>query len=122
MSRQRGTPRRGSSGRGNFQCGLSVQVEEGYEVSISFPVRILIEDSKGRVVNQRLAAGHGGSKINHYWLVKNMLGNIMEEMLGNWSVSRDTFLEVKEKIDEMDGQLNSLDANFAWKYMESTTR
>ena len=58
--------------------GLSLQVEYGYEIQLSKPVCILIDDWEGRVLNQHLGTGQGRSQINNYWLVKNMLGNLME--------------------------------------------
>ena len=73
-------------------------------------------------MNHHLATRHGGRRINHYWLVKNMIGNLIEDMLGNWSVARDKVLAVKAKMVKMDCQLNSLDINFAWKCMAGTTR
>ena len=74
--------------------GLSLQVEYGYEIQISKPVRILIDDWEGRVLNQCLTTGKGGSRINQYWLVKNMLGNLLEDMINNHSEVCDTVLAV----------------------------
>ena len=78
MSMQRGTPRRGSGGRGKTQDDLSMMVEEGYEVGISMP-----DDWEARLVNGWLATGRGGGKINHYWILKNMMGVLMEDKLSN---------------------------------------
>ena len=71
-------------------------------------VCILIDDWEGRVVNQCLAIGHGDSRINHYWMVQNMLGNLMEDMLSNWSADHDTVLAVEEKMAKLDGHLSSM--------------
>lgn len=77
VSRQRGTPRRASLGRGKAQRGCSMQVSADYKNHISARVRILIEDWEARVLNQKLAFGQGGSQVNHYWLMKNMLCNLV---------------------------------------------
>ena len=83
MSRQWGTLRRGSDDRGKTQRGLSVMAEEGYEVGILMHACVLIHGWEGRLVNERLAIGRGGGKINHYWLIKNMMGGLMEDMFGS---------------------------------------
>ena len=72
---------RGSSGWEKTQLSLSLMNEEGYEAEISMRVRVFIDDWKARLVNEHLATGRGGRKINHYWLIKNMMGTLMEDML-----------------------------------------
>ena len=57
--------------------------EEGYEAGISIPVKVLIDYWEGHLVNERLAIGRGGGNINHDWLIKNMMGDLMEDMLGS---------------------------------------
>lgn len=46
----------------------------------------------------------------------------MEDMLGSWSSARNTVLSVKAKMTDMDNQLSSLDANFAWKCLVTKQR
>ena len=41
-----------------------------------------------------------------------MLGNIVEDMLSNWSEACDIVLAMKAKMMEMDTQLTSLDNTF----------
>ena len=53
-------------------------VEEGYESGISMLVFVLIDDWGGRVVTEHLATGRGGGKINPYYLIKNMMGTLMD--------------------------------------------
>lgn len=115
MSRQRGTPRRASSGRGKGQCGCKVQVTADYENHISPRVHILVEDWEARVLNQKLATGQGEGQVNHYWLTKNMLCNLVEDMLSNWSDARDSVHAMKTRMAEIDSQLTTMDNSFAWK-------
>ena len=69
------------------------------------------------MLNHRLAYQQGGSQINHYWILKNMLGNIVEYMLSNGPEARDIVLVLKAKMRETDTQLTSLDNTFAWNCM-----
>ena len=64
MSKRRGTPHRGSNGQGKPQHDLSLMVEEGYEAGISMPVYVLIDDQEAQLVNEHLAMGKWGRKIN----------------------------------------------------------
>ena len=100
-------------GRAKTQMGLSLQMEEGYEAQISKSICILIDDWEGRVLNQRFTTGKGGSRINHYWLVKKMLWNLIDDMLRNCSEVHDMVLAVKAKMVEMDVQLIHLENTFS---------
>ena len=113
--RQRGTLRRVTSGKGKYQRGCSFHVVADYEPHISHRVCVLVEAWEGRVLNQKLATGQDGSQINHYWLMKNMLCNLMEDMLTNWADARDTVQSVKTRISEIDAQLTAMESSFAWK-------
>ena len=53
-------------------------IKYGYEITISPAVHGLIEEWESTQVAELLASGNFGSQINFYWLVKNMLGNIVE--------------------------------------------
>ena len=50
-----------------------------------------------------------------------MLGNLVEDILSNWSAARDTVLAVKDKMVEMHTQLTTLDNTFDWNYMAGVT-
>ena len=115
MSRQRGTPRRATSGRGKAQRGCSFQVAADYEPHFSNRVRVLVEAWESQVLNQKLATGQDGSQVNHYWLMKNMLCNLMEDMLINWVDARDMVQTVKTRISEIDAQLIAMESAFASK-------
>lgn len=52
---------------------MGMMMEEGYETSVSMPVRVLIDEWEARLVTEHLAKGRGGGQINHYWLIKNMI-------------------------------------------------
>ena len=73
MSRQRGTPRRASSGRAKPQRDCSAPVPVDYEPHISLQVRVLVEAWENKVLNRELSTGKEGGRINHYWMLKNML-------------------------------------------------
>ena len=122
MSRKRGTPCRGSNGQGKTICNLCLLVEEGYEAKISMSVFSLINDYVARLFNENIAIHSGGGKINHYWLIKNMMGTLMEDMLSIWSSPSSTVLSVKAKLIDLDDQLNGLDATFSWKHLASRHR
>ena len=62
---------------------MGLMVEEGYESGISMLVFVLIDEWGGRVVTEHLATGRGGGKINPYYLIKNMMGTLMDEVFGN---------------------------------------
>ena len=83
MSRQRGTPRRANSGRAKSHGSSSVPIPEDYEPHISGRVRVLVEAWENKVLNRKLSTGEDGSRINHYWMLKNMLCNLVEDMLSN---------------------------------------
>ena len=82
---------------------------------ISHRVHILVEAWEDRIFNQKLATGQDGSQINHYWLMKNMLYNLVEDMITNWVDARDTVQTVKTRISEIDAQLTTMESSFAWK-------
>ena len=110
MSCQRGTPHCGSSGHGQAQHDTNLRPKEGYNyIGVSIPVRTLIDEWEAHLVIEHLARGIGGRHINHYWLIKNMMGSLMEEMVNNWNYTRSSVLSVKTKWIELDTQLNRMD-------------
>ena len=48
-------------------------------------------------------------------MVKNMLYNLVEDMLSNWAEARMVVHSMKMKITEIDTQLTELDKTFSWK-------
>ena len=94
---------------------MSSMLEEDYEFSVSIPVRVLIDEWEARLVTEHFARRRGGGQINHYWLIKNMMGTLMEEMLSNWNYTRSSVLSAKSKLIELDSQLNRLDVTSTWK-------
>src|SRR5713101_7781479 len=89
--------------------------EDGYDSGISMSVRTLIDDSEARLINEHLAKGIGGRHLNHYWIVKNMMGSLMEEMVGTWNYTHSSVLQEKTKLVELDTQFNKRDATSTWK-------
>ena len=88
---------------------------DGYDNGISASVHNLIDEWKNRLVNENLARGNEGGSPNHYWIVKNMTGSLMEEMVGTWNHSRSLVLQEKTKILELDTILTHKDVMTAWK-------
>ena len=102
MSQQRGTSRRANSGCNKAERGCSAQTPTDYEPHISSRVRVLVEARENWVLNQKLSTGEDGSQINNYWMMKNMLCNLAEDMLNNWSKARMAVHTMKSKIAEID--------------------
>lgn len=46
--------------------------------------------------------------------MKNMLGNILDDMLGNWGSTRNQMLATRAKLVALDESLANLDATFSW--------
>ena len=55
--------------------------------------------------------------MNHYKIVKNMMGSLMEEPVGTWNYTRSSVLHGKTKILGLDTILNRRDAMGAWKIL-----
>ena len=72
-----------------------------------------MEAWESRVLNQNLATSQDVSQINHYWLMKNMIYNLMEDMLTNWVDARETVQTVKTRISEIDAQFMAMESSFA---------
>lgn len=73
----------------------------------------LIDKWEARLINENLATGIGGGRLNHYWIVKDMMGSLMEEMVGTWNYTRSSVLQAKTKLLELDNLLNRRDATAA---------
>ena len=89
--------------------------EYGYASGVSMPVKNLIDEWVARLINENLFRGIGGGRLNNYWIIKNMMGSLMEEMVGTWNYTRSSVLQEKTKLIEHDTQLNRQDATAAWK-------
>ena len=61
---------------------------DGYNNDISPQVKSIIDDWERRLVNEYIARDIDGVSSNHYWIVKNMMGLLMEEMPGKWNNSK----------------------------------
>ena len=84
MFKQRATSRRAGCGK----RGVHVTKVDGYNNDISPQVKSIIDDWERRLVNENIASDIDGISPNHYWIVKNMMGLLMEEMLGKWNNSK----------------------------------
>ena len=102
-------------GRAKTQKGCSAPIPADYEPHISAWVRVLVEAWENKVLNCNISTGEEGGRINHYWMLKNMLCNLAEGMLSNWVESRIAVHSMKAKIAEIDAQLTAMDKSFSWK-------
>ena len=73
----------------------------------------MVEAWENKVVNRKLSTGEDGSRINHYWMVKNMLCNLAVDMLSNWAEAKMAVHTMKTKIAETDAVLTNLDKTFS---------
>ena len=48
-------------------------------------------------------------------MLKNMLNNLVEDMVSNWAEAQIAVHSMKIKIFEMDAQLTAMDKSFSWK-------
>ena len=94
---------------------MGMMMEEGYETGVSMPMRVLIDEWEAHLVIEHLDRGRGGGQINHYSLIKNMMGTLMQEIASTWNYTRNSVLSSKTKLIEIDSQLNRLDATSSWK-------
>ena len=86
MSHQRGTPRRrenrhgiGYVPRGN----LDWVAMDGYADNVSSLSCVLIDSWETWIVFVILASRRHGGQKNYYWLVKNIMGTLVEEIMTN---------------------------------------
>ena len=75
----------------------------------------MVEAWENKVLNRKLSIVEDGSRINHYWMMKNMLCNLAEDMLSNWAEAKMAVHTMKMKIAEIDAMLTDLDKTFSWK-------
>ena len=61
---------------------------DGYNNEISPQVQSIIDEWEIGLVKENLARDTDGGSPNHYWIVKNMMGTLMEEMLARWNHTR----------------------------------
>ena len=70
------------------------------------------------MVNKNIAHDIDGVSPNHYWIVKNMMGLLMEEMLGKWDNSKLEISEATSKILELDMLIMERDMMDMWKKLD----
>ena len=75
---------------------------DGYNNEISLQVQSIIEDWETRLGKENLARDTDGGIPNHYWIVKNMMGTLMEEMLARWNHTKLAISHATTKMVELD--------------------
>ena len=96
---------------------MGLMMEEGYDSSVSMLFRYFIDEWDSFLVTEHLAMGRGGDKINHDWIIKNMMGTLMEEMIRNWNSTLIIAISSKTKLANLDSQLTRLDTTLTWKHL-----
>ena len=84
MSKQRATSRHAGHG----PRGACLAKVDSYNIDISPQVKSIIDVWEMRLVNNNIARDIDRVIPNHYWIVKNMMGLLMEEMLGKGNNSK----------------------------------
>ena len=49
----------------------------------------MIDEWDSRVVFENLSFGRNGRRINHYWMIKNMMAMLMEDLKNKWNGAMD---------------------------------
>lgn len=86
----------------------------GYNLEISFPIRMLIEKWEACLIEDRLMVGRHVNNINYYWLTKNMMGLLMEEIANNCKAARESTQALMMSLTNMGTTLQALNATFGW--------
>ena len=88
---------------------------DGYKNDISSQLQSIIEDRERRLVNKYIAHDTDGGSLNHYWIVKKMMGSLMEEILGTWNNSKLEISEATSKLLDLDMVIMDRDMMATWK-------
>ena len=78
-------------------------------------MRTSIDEWESKLINENLARGIGGGHLNNYWIVKNMMGPLIEEMVSTWNYIRNSVLQEKPNLIQLGTHLNRWDAAAPWK-------
>ena len=72
----------------------------------------MIDEWESKAVFDHLASRRSGGRINHYWVIKNMMGLLMEDTIVKWNGGRDLAQCMNTCINQTDTQLSTLEAYF----------
>ena len=111
------TPRRRSSGHNDSRRGAFGRFGSDEHVHyVLMSVRFLIDDWEDSIVAQQLALACAAEKINHYWVVKIMMGLLMEDIQSKWRISKEAILDMRVSMEQTINCLNNVDDNFDWEH------
>ena len=108
MSRKRDTPGRGSIGRGGCHHKETLKDTGRYVMQVAMHVRCMIDDWESKVVSEHLASERNGGKINYYWIMKNMMVMLSEDMKTKWNGTRDMVQSMHTYLNQTNAQLSTL--------------
>ena len=97
MSKQRGLSHRSVSGGDHSQRVVQVTKIDGYNNEISLRVHSIIDEWEIMLVKENLVRDTDGGISNHYWIIKNMMGTLMEEMLADGTILSWLFHRLRRK-------------------------
>ena len=87
----------------------------GYNNEISSQVLSIIDEWETKLVKETLANDIDGGSPNHYWIVKNMMGMLMEEMPARWNHTKLAISQTTTKMVELDMVIMQRDVMAIWK-------
>lgn len=76
------------------------------------PVCCLVDEWESKAFSDCLASRKSGGCINHYWMIKNMLALLLENMTTKWNGVWDMEHGLRASILQADMQLKNLERNF----------
>ena len=59
----------------------------------------MIDEWESKAVSDHVASRRSNEKINHYWMIKNMLGLLMEDMISKWNGAKDLVQSMRTYIN-----------------------
>ena len=88
---------------------------DGYNNEISTQVQSIIDEWEIRLVKDNLAHDIDGGSPNHYWIIKNMMGMLIEEMLARWNHNKLEISQDMSKMVELDMVITQRNVMAIWK-------
>ena len=68
-----------------------------------------------RLVKDNIARDTDGGSPNHYWIIKNMMDTLMEEMLARWNHTKLAISQATSKMVELNMVITQRNVMVIWK-------
>ena len=72
----------------------------------------MIDEWESKVVSEHLASGRNSGQINHYWMIKNIMTMLMEDLTNKWNGVGDMAQIKRTYLNQTDAHLSTLENNF----------